>query len=119
MLALILRRTAARRNSRSAGAVHAWLSTLAIATLFALLAGIAAPAARATTNVVTSLSDSGPGSLRQAIADAAPGSTITFGVSGTLTLTSAELAISKDLTLSGPGAASLSISGGRRPAVCA
>ena len=37
---------------------------------------------------VTSLNDSGPGSLRQAIADAPPGETIDFAVTGTISLTS-------------------------------
>ena len=72
----------------------------------ALLLGLVAPMpARAATSVVTNLNDSGPGSLRQAIADAAPSDIITFGVTGTITLTTGELLINKDLTLSGPGAA--------------
>jgi hypothetical protein len=60
---------------------------------------------------VTNLNDSGPGSLRQAIADASSGTTITFAITGTITLTTGQLVINKDLTLSGPGAANLSISG--------
>jgi len=74
-------------------------------------AGSLRPAIVAAALSVTNLNDSGAGSLRQAIADAAPGDTITFAVSGTITLTSGELVVAKDLTLSGPGAASLSISG--------
>ena len=60
--------------------------------------------------VVTSTADSGAGSLREAIALACPGSTITFasGVS-TVTLTSGELAINKNLTIQGPGANLLSV----------
>jgi hypothetical protein len=77
------------------------------------LGGLGAPSARAAGATVTNLNDSGPGSLRQAIADASAGSTITFSVGGTIALTSGELTIAKDLTISGPGAASLSISGGR------
>src|SRR5437773_3924995 len=51
---------------------------------------------------VTNGDDSGPGSLRQALADANDGDTINFDPSvGTVTLTTAELAIDKSLTLSG------------------
>jgi hypothetical protein len=71
------------------------------------------PTVYAASIVVTNLNDSGAGSLRQAIANAAPGDTITFSVSGTITLTSGELAVNKNLTLNGPGAASLGISGNR------
>jgi hypothetical protein len=70
------------------------------------------PSARATITV-TSLNDSGPGSLRQAIADAAPGSTIDFAVTGTITLSSvigAHLLITNDLRIAGPGSANLTIS---------
>jgi hypothetical protein len=65
----------------------------------------------APPTVVTSLADSGPGSLRQIVADALPGSTITFSVSGTITLTSGVIGINKNLTINGPGASSLVISG--------
>jgi hypothetical protein len=69
-----------------------------------------APPAFGSTITVTNTNDSGPGSLRDAIATAAPGDTIDFGVTGTITLSST-LAIDKDLTINGPGAASLSVSG--------
>src|SRR5882724_8750218 len=56
----------------------------------------------ATTITVTNGNDSGAGSLRQALADANDGDTINFDPSvGTVTLTTAELAIDKSLTLSG------------------
>jgi hypothetical protein len=60
--------------------------------------------------------DSGAGSLRQAIlgANAAAGpDTIAFasGLSGTVTLTSGQLDITDDLTITGPGAGQLAISG--------
>lgn len=54
--------------------------------------------------------DDGAGSLRAAIRDAAPQSTIDFAFSGTLLLMSGELAIHKELTITGPGATMLSIS---------
>ena len=68
--------------------------------------------ARGDTLTVTSTADSGAGSLRQAIADAAPGDTVDLtGLSGVITLTSGRLSIGKDLTISGPGAAALAIDG--------
>ncbi|MBL8146249.1 MAG: hypothetical protein JNL34_07685, partial [Anaerolineae bacterium] len=63
------------------------------------------------STVITSLADSGPGSLRQIVADAPPGSTITFGVSGTITLTSGAIGLNKDLTLNGSNPYQVTISG--------
>lgn len=56
--------------------------------------------------------DSGAGSLRQAIADAVPGEEIQFAIIGSITLTSASLSIAKNLTITGPGANSLTIASG-------
>src|SRR5213596_3052311 len=54
----------------------------------------------ATTITVTNGNDSGPGSLRQALADANDGDTINFDASvGTVILTTAEVAIEKALRL--------------------
>ena len=50
---------------------------------------------------VTNNADSGADSLRQAIKDACPGSTVTFDKDTTITLTSGELLIDKDLTIDG------------------
>ena len=70
---------------------------------------VAAPSAVILT--VTNLNDSGADSLRQAIIDAVAGDTIEFGITGTITLTSGLLSINKDLTITGPGAGSLTIDG--------
>ena len=59
---------------------------------------------------VTNLHDNGPGSLRQAIADAPAGGTIDFSVTGTIVLTSCQLVITNDLTVNGPGATTLTLS---------
>jgi hypothetical protein len=68
----------------------------------------------ADTNTVTSLAESGAGSLRQVIADSAPGDSIVFGVTGTITLSSGELVVDKDLTILGPGPSVLAIGNGGR-----
>ena len=65
--------------------------------------------------MVSNTQDSGPGSLRDDIqmSNAAGGAnTITFspGLTGTITLTSGQLEISANLTISGPGAGSLIVS---------
>ena len=68
-----------------------------------------------STIVVTNANDSGAGSLRQAILVAPSGSTISFANSlkgQTIVLTSGELSISQNLTITGPGAAKLAVSGG-------
>src|SRR5580765_3501495 len=55
----------------------------------------------ATTITVTNGNDSGPGSLRQALADAQDGDTINFDPSlGVVMLTTAELTIAKSITIS-------------------
>jgi predicted outer membrane repeat protein/parallel beta-helix repeat protein len=66
----------------------------------------------AATITVTNLNDSGPGSLRQAIADAVDGDSINFSVTGSIILTSDQLILTKDITITGPGKDQLYISGG-------
>lgn len=101
------------------------LSRLGAAVAFGLAVAVwpgHGASAHAATVMVTTLADSGPGSLRQAIADAAPGDTITFASiasSGTITLTSGQLTIGKSLTIDGPGVAALTISGNNMPRVFA
>jgi hypothetical protein len=64
----------------------------------------------ATTMTVVNGNDSGPGSLRQAILNASSGDTINFAPSvTTVTLTSGELVIDKNLTITGPGANRLTV----------
>jgi predicted outer membrane repeat protein len=73
--------------------------------------------ARADTITVTNANDSGPGSLRQALADANDGDTIDFAVTGTIGLTSGELLIDKSITISGPGADNLAVDGNAKSRV--
>src|SRR5262249_35469442 len=66
-----------------------------------------------TLTVLNNL-DSGPGSLRAAIAAASSGDTINFANSlkgQTITLTSGQLAITTNLDIEGPGANKLAVSG--------
>jgi hypothetical protein len=73
----------------------------------------------AATIIVTNTNDSGSGSLRQALAVAHHGDRITFAVSGTITLTGGGLVVTKNVTISGPGANELSIDGNQAPFVFA
>jgi len=69
----------------------------------------------ASGGTVTSSADSGPGTLRQEIADASPGDTIDFDVGIThITLTSGELSLSKSLTIDGDGAVTIDGGGTNR-----
>jgi hypothetical protein len=86
-----------------------FLTIAPLAAVCLLLAG----SALANTVTVTNLADSGPGSLRYAISSVANNGNIVFqfGLTGTITLTSGELAIGRNLTITGPGATNLTING--------
>lgn len=69
--------------------------------------------ASVNTITVTNTNDSGPGSLRQTLADASDNDTIDFDSSLNgqfITLTTAELAVDKNITISGPDANLLVVS---------
>lgn len=69
--------------------------------------------ASAATLVVTKSTDAGAGSLRDTLAAAAEGDTITFApdLASPITLTSGEIILSKQVIIKGPGARLLTISG--------
>jgi hypothetical protein len=67
--------------------------------------------------VVTTTADSGAGSLRAALASATSGETITFAVTGVVTLTSGELTVQTPVNISGPGAHLLAIARADDPAL--
>ena len=79
-----------------------------LASLLLLTCACQVPAA---TRFVTSLGDSGPGTLRQAILDASSGDTITLAVAGTITLATGEILIGKDLSILGTDPATITVSG--------
>lgn len=100
------RRARARREAKAGAAL----------VLGALAATAAAPPAEAATFTVSNLNDSGSGSLRQAILDAngaAGADVVAFqaGLTGTVTLTSGELAVTDSVDIQGPGEAALTVSG--------
>jgi hypothetical protein len=89
------------------------LQLVAARTMFcAALAGAVFPCAQAATITVANTEDSGPGSLRAALAAATNGDIIdASGVSGTIILTNGQLLVSNSVTIAGPGANLLTISG--------
>jgi hypothetical protein len=88
--------------------VHArTLHAFVLAAVVALIPAASAEAAITVSNT----NDAGPGSLRQAIADAPPGEAIVVPA-GTYTLASGELTIEKSLTISGHAAADTIIRSG-------
>jgi parallel beta-helix repeat protein/predicted outer membrane repeat protein len=101
------RRAAERRRGKGAAASGVALLGMTFA---------AVPAAQAAVFNVDNLGDAGAGTLRQAITDAntAVGAdTIVFqaGLTGTILLTTGQLAISDSVDIQGPGAAVLTVSG--------
>src|SRR6516162_3914735 len=69
---------------------------------------------RTVPSTVTTLADSGAGSLRDALRKTPARGTVDFqaGLHGTITLTHGALLIQNDLTIAGPGASMITISGG-------
>ena len=81
---------------------------VAVSLLALMFSAIGVTPARAATLIVTNTADSGPGSLRQTISDAAAGDTITFdpSLAGQTISATGSYIINKDLTINGPSASS-------------
>ena len=94
---------------RQSSTAKAWMRTWSAVVVLLLLS-----AARifGATITVTSTADSGPGSLPAAIASAANGDTINFNLTYPTTITvSTPLTLGPSVTIAGPGASDLTISG--------
>ena len=85
----------------------------AFLAVFTIVGFLIPSSSRAATINVTSTADSGAGSLRDAIAAASSGDAINISATGTITLTGGTLVIAKSLTITGPGASDLAISGNK------
>lgn len=88
------------------------MKTRLAAMWVSLLCAVAIPAHAATITIINT-NDSGPGSLRQALVHANNGDMINFDAAlkgQTVTLTTAELVITKNITISGLGANFLAVS---------
>jgi hypothetical protein len=91
-----------------------WIS-ICIAAGCLVLVGVATSDLQAATITVSNTDDDGPGSLRAALRSASDGDTIdATGITGTILLTSAELVVSKSVTIVGPGPGTLSVNGHRK-----
>ena len=94
-------------------ALAAHLPRLIFATLLMLVAATSVSQSKEVP--VTNTEDGGEGSLRQAIASASSGDTITFSLpaNSVIALTDGSLSIDKNLTINGPGANQLTMARSR------
>src|SRR5262249_25437487 len=100
----------ARRNQTRRLLIKTRTVLILITLLSADMASVRS--AYTATIVITNTNDSGPGSLRDALAAASDGDTIdATGVSGTILLTIGELQINHKVTINGPGAENLAVNG--------
>src|SRR5438445_5202771 len=85
-----------------------------VLALLVMTGALSPRSALATTRTVTNLNDAGAGSLRDTIAASIGGDIVTFapGLAGAISLTTGELTIARDLTIIGPGSATLKLQGG-------
>src|ERR1700737_1627904 len=88
-------------------------TTLCTALIAIVLVRLVSVTATGATITVTNAGDTGPGTLRAALAGAGNNDVIIFGrfAPATITLTMGELLVSNNIKITGPGATSLIISG--------
>ncbi|MCB8954117.1 MAG: hypothetical protein H6650_19105 [Ardenticatenales bacterium] len=109
------------KDKRTIGAIIVVTLMLALLISYSFQTAAAQPAMGALAQsedclpaiTVTSAADSGPGTLRQALVDVCDEGEIDFDLPqpATITLTSGELVITRTMTIQGPGASMLGISG--------
>ncbi len=102
---------------RRGGNLNSFFTDMKTILAICLTAGLSwAVPSYGATNVVTTLADSGPGSLRSAILDAngLGGGSITFQVNGTITLGSALPPFAANIDVWGPGTNLLVVSGSNK-----
>jgi hypothetical protein len=107
---------------RSKGCSSSAAALKAVSSFATVLLLLSAFPVFGATVTVTNTNDSGPGSLRDAIATAADGDTIHFSLAYPATITvgtplAIESSVGKSLNISGPGASLLAISGGNAVSV--
>jgi hypothetical protein len=99
---------------------HPVAAGLVLGLVVASVNALPAPGAGAATQTVSNCNDSGTGSLRQAVLDAASGDTVTFSSLPCATITLAStITITTSLTIAGPGSTTLAVSGNDAVAVFA
>jgi hypothetical protein len=96
----ILEARLGRARERHRARAAAFVGAVCVGALAVPLSGVAD-----ASIVVTSTADSGAGTLREALATASPGETISIPTPGDYLATSAELAVTKDVTIQGAGPA--------------
>lgn len=109
-----------RRPARASCWVRLALAVALVAGL--VLAVVPVRQVSAATLVVTNPADSGPNTLRDRVSTAVAGDTITFSPSlkgQTITLTTGEIRLTRNVTIQGPGAGLLAVSGNNNSRVFA
>jgi hypothetical protein len=99
-------------KTKTSDAAQSRIITKVLRIFSSIVCAFSLASAHAATITVTTTADSGAGSLRAAIAAAAGGDTIQFAAAlngQTITLTSAQLLIDKNLTITGPGPGQLTV----------
>ena len=101
-----------RSEEKGRGVLEILVYAVKAAAICLTLTCVATICAHATVIPVTNTNDSGPGSLRQALATADDLDTIdATGIAGVITLTSGQLLVDKSVTINGAGADVLAIDG--------
>jgi hypothetical protein len=104
-------------NGRRAESINHNRNLCLVVALLLLVGTVDSLFGQGRTSVVTNLEDGGPGSLREQIAAARSGDTISVAVHGIIVLTNGELLVPNNLKILGPGATNLAISAGNQSRV--